>query len=210
MGSRAAFGGGHHGGDVPVTAARTTPRPTHDAPNTVSGLVRKRAEIAGHIEVAQIGLRRMIADLDHIDAAIRMLVPEAAVTGSVRFAARSQWPLPTQSGPWPRQSAPPHLVVRSPRPIDLGQSLRVYFVVNLSGQPESPPLVELRTGGRPGGALPGLRLFSCFSPTVRYRPRAGIRLAPGRCRFVQPGATASATTLDSWLTRATSRTSETG
>jgi hypothetical protein len=97
MGSRAAFGGGHHGGDVPVTAARTTPRPTHDAPNTVSGLVRKRAEIAGHIEVAQIGLRRMIVDLDHIDAAIRMLVPEAAVTGSVRFPARRQWPLPTQS-----------------------------------------------------------------------------------------------------------------
>jgi hypothetical protein len=66
------------GGDVPVTAARTTPRPTHDAPNSVSGLVRKRAEIAGQIEVAQIGLRRMIADLDHIDAAIRIFAPELA------------------------------------------------------------------------------------------------------------------------------------
>ena len=61
-----------------MTAARTTPRPTHDAPNTVSGLVRKRAEIAGQIEVAQIGLRRMIADLDHIDATIRIFAPEIA------------------------------------------------------------------------------------------------------------------------------------
>ena len=61
-----------------MTAARTTPRPTHDAPNTVSGLVRKRAEIAGQIEVAQIALRRMIADLDHIDAAIRIFAPEIA------------------------------------------------------------------------------------------------------------------------------------
>lgn len=61
-----------------MTAARTTPRPTHEAPNTVSGLVRKRAEIAGQIEVAQIALRRLIADLDHVDATIRIFAPEIA------------------------------------------------------------------------------------------------------------------------------------
>jgi hypothetical protein len=37
--------------------ARISRRPTHDAPNTASGLVRKRAEIAGQIELAQMGSR---------------------------------------------------------------------------------------------------------------------------------------------------------
>jgi len=55
-----------------MTAASTTPRPAHNAPKTVSGLVRKRAEIAGQIDLTQLGLGLMIADLGHIDAAIRI------------------------------------------------------------------------------------------------------------------------------------------
>lgn len=61
-----------------MTARRTTPRPDYDRPNTVSGLLAKRGEIAGQIEVAQIGLRRLIADLDHVDATIRLFAPELA------------------------------------------------------------------------------------------------------------------------------------
>ena len=44
-------------------------------PNTVSGLVQKRAELSGQIEYAQIALRKLIADMDAIDSAIRIFDP---------------------------------------------------------------------------------------------------------------------------------------
>jgi len=43
-----------------------------ERPNTVAGLVAKRAEIAGQIDAARAALQRLIVDLDHIDAAIRL------------------------------------------------------------------------------------------------------------------------------------------
>ena len=47
-----------------------------EAPNTVSGLIRKRKEIAGQIEDAQLRLRQAIIDLDNVDAVIRMFRPD--------------------------------------------------------------------------------------------------------------------------------------
>lgn len=49
-----------------------------ERPNTVAGLVEKRGLIAGEIELAQIRLRRLIADLDAVDTVIRMFAPELA------------------------------------------------------------------------------------------------------------------------------------
>jgi hypothetical protein len=43
--------------------------------NTISGLVAKRAEIAGQIEHTQDALRQLVIDLDHIDSAIHIFDP---------------------------------------------------------------------------------------------------------------------------------------
>lgn len=43
----------------------------------LSGLIKKRAELAGRIEDAQTTLRMLIIDLDNIDAAIRIFDPDA-------------------------------------------------------------------------------------------------------------------------------------
>ena len=42
----------------------------------VAGLLDRRARIAGEIELAQIELRRKIADLDSLDAALRVFRPD--------------------------------------------------------------------------------------------------------------------------------------
>lgn len=47
-----------------------------EAPNTVSALIRKRAEIAGQIEHAQTTLRQLIIDLDNLDHTIRLFRPD--------------------------------------------------------------------------------------------------------------------------------------
>lgn len=44
--------------------------------HVLSGLIKKRAELAGEIEAAQTRLRMLIIDLDNIDAAIRIFDPE--------------------------------------------------------------------------------------------------------------------------------------
>lgn len=54
---------------------------TAERPNTVAGLVAKRAEIAGQIDAARAALQRLIVDLDHIDAAIRLFDPDYDVAG---------------------------------------------------------------------------------------------------------------------------------
>lgn len=48
-----------------------------DRPNTLSGLIDKRREIAGKIEHHQNALRQATADLDHLDATIRLFDPDA-------------------------------------------------------------------------------------------------------------------------------------
>ena len=47
-----------------------------ESPNTVSTLLRKRAEIAGRIEHHQTLLRQRIIDLDNLDATLRLFEPD--------------------------------------------------------------------------------------------------------------------------------------
>lgn len=54
-----------------------------EQPNVLNALVRKRAEIAGQIEYNQLSLRHLIAELDHIDAAIRIFNPAIDI-GAIR------------------------------------------------------------------------------------------------------------------------------
>src|SRR5258707_348425 len=44
--------------------------------HVVTGLVAKRAELAGQIEHAQTVLRQLIIDLDNLDATLRLFVPD--------------------------------------------------------------------------------------------------------------------------------------
>ena len=44
--------------------------------HVLSGLIAKRAELAGKIEFAQADLRQMMIDLDSLDATIRLFDPE--------------------------------------------------------------------------------------------------------------------------------------
>ena len=52
-----------------------------ERPNTLAGLVEKRAEIAGKISHTRAALRQLIIDLDHVDAAIRIFDPSYDVEG---------------------------------------------------------------------------------------------------------------------------------
>lgn len=54
-----------------------------DQPNVLHALTRKRAEIAGRIEHAQLELRHLIAELDHVDATIRIFNPDIDI-GAIR------------------------------------------------------------------------------------------------------------------------------
>jgi hypothetical protein len=47
--------------------------------HVLGGLTRKRAEIAGQIEHTQATLRKLVIDLDAIDAAIRIFDPDADI-----------------------------------------------------------------------------------------------------------------------------------
>jgi hypothetical protein len=44
--------------------------------HVLSGLIAKRAELAGRIETAQSELRRLVIDLDSLDATIRLFAPD--------------------------------------------------------------------------------------------------------------------------------------
>lgn len=54
-----------------------------DQPNVLHALTRKRAQIAGQIEHNQLSLRRLVAELDHVDATIRIFNPAVDV-GAIR------------------------------------------------------------------------------------------------------------------------------
>ncbi len=45
-------------------------------PHVVTGLMQKRAEIAGRIEHTQTALRQLIIDLDNLDATLRLFEPD--------------------------------------------------------------------------------------------------------------------------------------
>jgi hypothetical protein len=44
--------------------------------HVLSGLIRKRAEIAGQLEAAQMQVRQLIINLDSLDATIRLFAPD--------------------------------------------------------------------------------------------------------------------------------------
>ncbi|MEO9188545.1 MAG: hypothetical protein ABI224_00865 [Acetobacteraceae bacterium] len=44
--------------------------------HTISGLIRKRAEIAGELEAAQMQVRQLVINLDSLDATIRLFAPD--------------------------------------------------------------------------------------------------------------------------------------
>jgi hypothetical protein len=52
-----------------------------ERPNTLAGLIAKRAEIAGEITHTRAKLRQMLIDLGHVDAAIRLFEPDFDVDG---------------------------------------------------------------------------------------------------------------------------------
>jgi hypothetical protein len=43
---------------------------------TLAALTRKRAELMGQIETAQVHMRRLVMSLDHVDATIRLFDPD--------------------------------------------------------------------------------------------------------------------------------------
>jgi hypothetical protein len=45
--------------------------------HVLSGLIAKRAEIAGQIERLQLEIRQLVVALDHVDASIRLFDPDA-------------------------------------------------------------------------------------------------------------------------------------
>ena len=49
--------------------------------HVISGLVRKRGEVAGQIDAAQNTVRQLMADLAHIDATLRLFQPNINLSG---------------------------------------------------------------------------------------------------------------------------------
>ena len=61
--------------------AGVIPLTSTERPNTLAGLVEKRAEIAGQLAHTRAVLRQLIIDLDHVDAAIRLFDPNYDIEG---------------------------------------------------------------------------------------------------------------------------------
>jgi hypothetical protein len=59
-----------------------------DHPNTVSGLLDKRAELAGLVKFHRAEIRKITCDLDHLDAAIRLFDPNADTSRVKRYPTR--------------------------------------------------------------------------------------------------------------------------
>lgn len=65
---------------------RVGPKPEH--PNTVSGLLDKRAELAALLKFHRAELRKVTCDLDHLDAAIRLFDPDADISRVKRYPTK--------------------------------------------------------------------------------------------------------------------------
>ena len=59
-----------------------------EAPNTVAGLVRKRAELAAFRKGLEGELHKVTCDLDHLDAAIRLFDPDTTPRAVRRYATK--------------------------------------------------------------------------------------------------------------------------
>ena len=60
-----------------------------DRPNTLSGLLTTRAELAAILKVEQEALQRLVSDLGHLDATIRIFDPNADTSRVARHPAKS-------------------------------------------------------------------------------------------------------------------------
>lgn len=63
-------------------------QPKTERPNTVAGLVEKRAELAKLLKHLRSEEKKVICDLDHVDAAIRLFDPEADTPRLVRYPTK--------------------------------------------------------------------------------------------------------------------------
>lgn len=59
-----------------------------DRPNTVAGLVEKRAELAARVKFTQAELHKLVCDLDHVDATIRLFDPDADISRVKRYPTK--------------------------------------------------------------------------------------------------------------------------
>ena len=59
-----------------------------ERPNTIAGLLEKRAQLAGMIKFHRAELRKVICDLDHIDATIRMFDANADISRVARYPTK--------------------------------------------------------------------------------------------------------------------------
>lgn len=56
-----------------------------ERPNTVAGLIEKRAQLAGLLKHLRAEQRKVVCDLDHLDATIRMFDANADVSRIIRY-----------------------------------------------------------------------------------------------------------------------------
>lgn len=59
-----------------------------ERPNTIAGLLEKRAQLAGMIKFHRAELRKVVCDLDHIDATIRMFDANADISRVARYPTK--------------------------------------------------------------------------------------------------------------------------
>lgn len=59
-----------------------------ERPNTVAGLIEKRAQLVAMLKHLRTEERKVICDLDHIDAAIRLFDPNADTARFVRYPTK--------------------------------------------------------------------------------------------------------------------------
>lgn len=57
-------------------------------PNTIAGLLEKRATLAGMIKHHRAQVRKITCDLDHLDATIRMFDPNADISRVVHYPTK--------------------------------------------------------------------------------------------------------------------------
>ncbi len=63
-----------------------------ERPNTLSGLVAKRADLARYRGQLEADIRAVTVDIDHLEAAIRIFDPEDSPTARRRYAAMHRAP----------------------------------------------------------------------------------------------------------------------
>lgn len=66
--------------------------PSRDRPNTLSGLVAKRAELVRYRDQLEADIRAVTVDIDHLEAAIRIFDPEDTPEARKRYAALHRAP----------------------------------------------------------------------------------------------------------------------